>query len=119
MVPARFTTGGRAWEAALQAAEVAVLRTGFRLGPCGTATPAASWLPPCQPHIPEDFSTLPLFLFIPAVATAPSSPTHPLASQQAKQLASVAAKHARRLPDDIDYRAIQTLSMEAREKLSK
>ncbi|KAL4435596.1 hypothetical protein ABPG77_002559 [Micractinium sp. CCAP 211/92] len=39
--------------------------------------------------------------------------------RQAKQLASVAAKHARRLPDDIDYRSIQTLSMEAREKLSK
>ncbi|KAL4425221.1 hypothetical protein ABPG75_009237 [Micractinium tetrahymenae] len=39
--------------------------------------------------------------------------------RQAKQLASVAAKHVRRLPDDIDYRSIQTLSMEAREKLSK
>ncbi|KAI7843457.1 hypothetical protein COHA_002934 [Chlorella ohadii] len=39
--------------------------------------------------------------------------------RQAKQLQSVAAKHARRLPDDLDYRSIQTLSMEAREKLSK
>ncbi|PSC67445.1 tRNA uridine 5-carboxymethylaminomethyl modification enzyme [Micractinium conductrix] len=39
--------------------------------------------------------------------------------RQAKQLASVAAKHARRLPDDLDYKVIQTLSMEAREKLAK
>ena len=58
---------------------------------------------------------------------APDTPCHPaprllfftLASPQAKQLQSVAAKHARRLPDDLDYRSIQTLSMEAREKLSK
>lgn len=50
--------------------------------------------------------------------TSPSSPSYPIYSQ-AKQLQSVAAKHARRLPDDLDYRSIQTLSMEAREKLSK
>jgi len=31
----------------------------------------------------------------------------------------VAAKHARRIPDDIDYVSIQTLSMEAREKLAR
>jgi tRNA uridine 5-carboxymethylaminomethyl modification enzyme len=39
--------------------------------------------------------------------------------RQAKQLAAVAAKHARRLPDDLDYGGIETLSMEAREKLAK
>lgn len=39
--------------------------------------------------------------------------------RQARQLASVAAKHAKRLPVDLDYRGIDTLSMEAREKLSK
>lgn len=39
--------------------------------------------------------------------------------RQAKQLASVAAKHAKRIPDTLDYHAIHTLSMEAREKLSK
>jgi tRNA U34 5-carboxymethylaminomethyl modifying enzyme MnmG/GidA len=39
--------------------------------------------------------------------------------RQAKQLQSVAAKHAKRIPDDVDYGAVQTLSMEAREKLSK
>ena len=39
--------------------------------------------------------------------------------RQGKQLAVVAAKAAKRLPDDLDYLAITTLSMEAREKLSK
>ncbi|KAI3434998.1 hypothetical protein D9Q98_003050 [Chlorella vulgaris] len=39
--------------------------------------------------------------------------------RQARQLASVASKHAKRLPDGLDYRSILTLSMEAREKLSK
>eukprot|EP00887_Chlorella_sp_A99_P003376 scaffold7.g3376.t1 len=39
--------------------------------------------------------------------------------RQSKQLASVAAKHARRLPDDIDYGGIATLSLEAREKLQR
>lgn len=55
------------------------------------------------------------------LASLPLTPTHapPPTSLQAKQLASVAAKHARRLPDDLDYRSIQTLSMEAREKLAK
>jgi hypothetical protein len=47
-----------------------------------------------------------------------SNPTS-LPPLQAKQLASVAAKLAKRLPDDIDYAAIQTLSLEAREKLNK
>jgi tRNA uridine 5-carboxymethylaminomethyl modification enzyme len=39
--------------------------------------------------------------------------------RQEKQLASVAAKHSRRLADDLDYQSIRTLSKEAREKLSK
>jgi tRNA uridine 5-carboxymethylaminomethyl modification enzyme len=39
--------------------------------------------------------------------------------RQAKQLQAVAAKHARRIPDTVDYSAIATLSMEAREKLEK
>jgi tRNA uridine 5-carboxymethylaminomethyl modification enzyme len=39
--------------------------------------------------------------------------------RQEKQLASVAAKHSKRLPDDLDYHSIITLSKEAREKLSK
>jgi tRNA uridine 5-carboxymethylaminomethyl modification enzyme len=39
--------------------------------------------------------------------------------RQEKQLASVAAKHSKRLPDDLDYHSIATLSKEAREKLSK
>lgn len=39
--------------------------------------------------------------------------------RQGRQLASVAAKAAKRLPDDLDYMGIETLSMEAREKLSK
>jgi hypothetical protein len=38
---------------------------------------------------------------------------------QERQLASVASKQGKRLPDDINYHAINTLSMEAREKLSK
>ena len=39
--------------------------------------------------------------------------------RQAKQLASVAARHAKRLPDGLDYASVATLSMEAREKLAK
>ncbi|KAG7673037.1 hypothetical protein Ndes2437B_g01148 [Nannochloris sp. 'desiccata'] len=39
--------------------------------------------------------------------------------RQEKQLASVASKHSKRLPDDLDYHSIITLSKEAREKLSK
>ena len=58
----------------------------------------------------------PTTAFFPSHTPSCPSPTPAL---QAKQLQSVAAKHARRLPDDLDYRSIQTLSMEAREKLSK
>ena len=39
--------------------------------------------------------------------------------RQNKQLATMAAKSSRRLPEDLDYEAISTLSKEAREKLSK
>jgi tRNA uridine 5-carboxymethylaminomethyl modification enzyme len=39
--------------------------------------------------------------------------------RQEKQLASVASKHSKRIPDDIDYDSISTLSKEAREKLGK
>jgi tRNA uridine 5-carboxymethylaminomethyl modification enzyme len=39
--------------------------------------------------------------------------------RQQKQLAAVASKHAKKIPDDIDYDAIGTLSKESREKLSK
>ena len=39
--------------------------------------------------------------------------------RQQKQLSSVAAKHAKKIPDDIDYDSIGTLSKESREKLSK
>lgn len=39
--------------------------------------------------------------------------------RQEKQLASVASKHAKKIPEDIDYDAIGTLSKEAREKLEK
>lgn len=39
--------------------------------------------------------------------------------RQEKQLASVASKHSKRIPDDIDYTSIPTLSKEAREKLDK
>lgn len=39
--------------------------------------------------------------------------------RQEKQLASVAAKHGKRIPDDVEYEAIATLSKEAREKLNK
>ena len=39
--------------------------------------------------------------------------------RQEKQLASVASKHSKRLPDDIDYHSIGTLSKEAREKLER
>ena len=39
--------------------------------------------------------------------------------RQSKQLATVAAKHSKRIPDDVDYASIATLSKEAREKLEK
>ena len=39
--------------------------------------------------------------------------------RQEKQLVAVAAKHSKRLPDDLEYDSIETLSKEAREKLSK
>jgi tRNA uridine 5-carboxymethylaminomethyl modification enzyme len=39
--------------------------------------------------------------------------------RQNKQLAAVAAKSSRRLPEDMDFDAITTLSKEAREKLAK
>jgi hypothetical protein len=39
--------------------------------------------------------------------------------RQAKQLATVAARSGRRLPADLDYGALGTLSMEAREKLAR
>ena len=39
--------------------------------------------------------------------------------RQKKQLASVTSKYSKKLPADIDYDAISTLSKEAREKLSK
>ncbi len=38
---------------------------------------------------------------------------------QEKQLAALSAKASKPLPPDLDYRAIATLSLEAREKLSK
>jgi len=39
--------------------------------------------------------------------------------RQLKQLAAVTSKHAKKIPEDIDYDAIGTLSKESREKLSK
>lgn len=39
--------------------------------------------------------------------------------RQAKQLTAIASKAANKLPADLDYFSIQTLSMEAREKLAK
>ena len=39
--------------------------------------------------------------------------------RQEKQLASVAAKHSKRIPDDLDYHGIDTLSKESREKLTR
>lgn len=39
--------------------------------------------------------------------------------RQAQQQATVAAKAQRPLPPDLDYRSIDTLSMESREKLAK
>ncbi len=46
-------------------------------------------------------------------------PRAPPSSLQTKQLQAVASKHAKRLPDDLDYSQIHTLSMEAREKLAR
>ena len=40
-------------------------------------------------------------------------------ARQAKQIEHAARQEQRRIPDQLDYTAIQTLSMEAREKLSK
>jgi len=40
-------------------------------------------------------------------------------TRQEKQLEQMAAKASKKIPDDIDYLTIPTLSMEAREKLSK
>lgn len=40
-------------------------------------------------------------------------------ARQEKQLVSLAAKAGRRIPEDTDYSAISTLSLEAREKLTK
>lgn len=39
--------------------------------------------------------------------------------RQEKQLAVVSAKHSKRIPDDLDYHAITTLSKESREKLTR
>jgi tRNA uridine 5-carboxymethylaminomethyl modification enzyme len=39
--------------------------------------------------------------------------------RQQKQLSAVAAKHSKKIPEDINYDAIGTLSKESREKLSK
>ena len=39
--------------------------------------------------------------------------------RQERQLLQLEARHSQRLPADLDYRAIPTLSMEAREKLTK
>jgi tRNA uridine 5-carboxymethylaminomethyl modification enzyme len=40
-------------------------------------------------------------------------------ARQQRQLDQAASKHGKALPEDLDYRGIQTLCMEAREKLSK
>ena len=39
--------------------------------------------------------------------------------RQERQLLQLEARHSQRLPADLDYHAIPTLSMEAREKLTK
>lgn len=39
--------------------------------------------------------------------------------RQERQLLQLEARHSQRLPADLDYRAITTLSLEAREKLGK
>jgi tRNA uridine 5-carboxymethylaminomethyl modification enzyme len=39
--------------------------------------------------------------------------------RQGKQLTQMQAKAGRTIPEDIDYQAVSTLSMEAREKLTK
>ena len=39
--------------------------------------------------------------------------------RQERQLLQLEARHSQRLPDDLDYYAITTLSMESREKLAK
>ena len=39
--------------------------------------------------------------------------------RQERQLLQLEARHSQRLPADLDYHAITTLSMEAREKLAK
>ena len=39
--------------------------------------------------------------------------------RQERQLLQLEARHSQRLPADLDYHAIPTLSMEAREKLAK
>ena len=42
-----------------------------------------------------------------------------LAERQRRMQAQVVSKHSRRLPSELDYNAINTLSKEAREKLSR
>lgn len=39
--------------------------------------------------------------------------------RQTKQLVSTAARHSKKLPRDLDYAAITSLRMEAREKLAR
>lgn len=42
-----------------------------------------------------------------------------LAIRQARTQANIQSKHSRRLPADLDYQSIATLSKESREKLAK